>query len=413
VSEEAAPVALTGRWESPSRQAGVRRLVWTIVLVALTLWVVLAISAVRWGSATWRLAAAPVPTTIEQVNGVVLYREADQARDASAASGTQVFEHDTVVTSFGSSANLRFFDGSLVQLFPNSRLEVNTARIGRFNSDSTQLSFTLVQGAIRMEIPQILEKPYTVNVVTPNGASAFVPGEYTLRVGDDGTRISVWDGRTAAAVGSQTIEIATNQKILLSPGNQDFRVVGVLEDVIANGNFATGFGSWEPWEDREEGRPDVPGIRQIVRPTESGAPSAAARFTRTSELDSHNETGLRQALGVNVSGARSIVLHALVKVDSASLSGGGYLGTEYPMMLRLRYRDSRGAGQIWTMGFYYANPENRPTPLGDSIKRGVWTDYAVDLAQFRSPPEIIDSIEVFGAGHTFDASVADVRLLVD
>ena len=83
------------------------------------------------------------------------------------------------------------------------------------------------------------------------------------------------------------------------------------------------------------------------------------------------------------------------------------------MMLRVRFRDVRGAEQVWTQGFYYANPENRPVGIGQRLERGVWTDVSFDLTQHRNPPAFIDSLELFGAGHNFDASIGSVQLLVD
>src|SRR5579871_2350075 len=413
MSPDATPAPAPGRWESAARQASVRRLTWAMVLTAFVVWIILATIAARWGIQALRFGSAPVPTTIERVSGVVLSRQPDGSRDASADVGTQLYEHDDVITSFGSSADLRFFDGSLVQLFPDSRLEITAARIGRFNPGPSQVSFTLMAGAIRMTVPQVEDKSFTVKVATPFGSAAFVPGDYTVRVSGAATRISVWDGRTAAAVAGETIEVSPGRKIVLGLDPSGYRIVDAMENVLTNGAFTAGFDSWEFWEEREEGRPDVSGEREIVQPAETGAPPFAARFTRTSALDTHNETGLRQVLNQDVNGARSIVLHALVKVDAASLSGGGYLGTEYPMMLRIRYRDSRGVDQVWETGFYSANAENRPVPLGEQIQQGVWTEYSVDLAQFKPPPEVIGDIEVFGAGHTFDASIADVELLVD
>jgi hypothetical protein len=67
----------------------------------------------------------------------------------------------------------------------------------------------------------------------------------------------------------------------------------------------------------------------------------------------------------------------------------------------------------WTQGFYYANPENRPTPVGRTVPRGTWTEFTADLVPVLNRPAVIDAIEVFGAGHTFDASIGDVQLLVD
>src|SRR5207253_5612728 len=132
-----------------------------------------------------------------------------------------------------------------------------------------------------------------------------------------------------------------------------------------------------------------------------------------SQVDAHDETGLRQRLDVDVRGARAVRLEALVRVDAASLSGGGYLGSEYPMMVRVRTRDRRDAEQVWTQGFYYANEENRPTPIGRRIERGAWTLFSFDLEDELRQTATIESIEVFGAGHTFDASIGEIRLLVD
>jgi hypothetical protein len=37
----------------------------------------------------------------------------------------------------------------------------------------------------------------------------------------------------------------------------------------------------------------------------------------------------------------------------------------------------------------------------------------VDLAPLLNRPSVIDAVEVFGAGHTFDSSIGNVKLLVD
>jgi len=99
-----------------------------------------------------------------------------------------------------------------------------------------------------------------------------------------------------------------------------------------------------------------------------------------------------------------------VQVRSASLSGGGYLDTEYPVMFRLRYRDAVGNGQTWYRGFYYQNPERRPTDHGELVPENAWTHFQLDLAELPEPPVFVYALEVLGAGHDFDALVADVQL---
>jgi hypothetical protein len=392
-----------------------QRLTWVFVAVGFAVWVLLAVMVSRWASATLQTAAAPAPSTLEEVSGIVLYREANQPTDSSARPGLQLYERDEVTTSLGSNAVLRTFDNSAFRLFPSARLQVSATRIGRFNPGATQEMFTLVAGAARLSIPDSPNKAHTLNVLTPHGAAAFVPGEYTLRVGPDGTRIAVWEGRTAAAVDGSIVEIAEGQKIILRPNRTSYDVVPALENILTNGDFSDGYGGWQVWEDGEPGRPDVPGRRAIIAGEGGQAPRQALRVSRTSLVDAHNETGLSQDVQRDVSGAREIVVGARIRVDFASLSGGGYLGSEYPLMMRVRYHDDRGVEQTWTQGFYYANPENRPVPVGLRVERGQWTDVSFDLTQpqLKNPPAYIDTVQIFGAGHTFDASISDVRLLAD
>jgi hypothetical protein len=390
-----------------------RRTTSLVVACAFVLWVMLIVAASFWASGVLRDSSAAVPTVLEGASGVVLYREAGDSKEASAEPGMQVFDGDEIVTRFGSRATLRAFDGSVLDVLPDTRVSVMAARIGRFNPSATRAWFDVEGGAIRLSIPQILDKRHTLNLVTPHGAAAFVPGEYTVRVAPDATRISVWDGRIAAAIGDEFIEVGPGRKIVIGPDPLTYRVVDVLENVLLNGDFAARFLGWQPWDDREQGRPDVPGHVDIVEPVEANAPARALRISRESAIDAHNETGLRQSVGADVRGAKEIVVEARVKLDLASLSGGGYLGSEYPLMMRVRLRDARGGEQVWTQGLFYANPENRPTPIGDMVERGVWTTVRYDLTARLNQPSSIEVIEISGSGHTFDASIGDLKLLVD
>lgn len=405
-------VEMAGAWVARRRERWMERVTWFTVAAAFIIWLAFATAGSLWARSVLQHAAAPAPSVLESVGGVVLYREADQRKDASAQPGMKVFDGDELVTRVASIAGLRIFDGSLIEMYPDARVQVRATRIGRFNPAATVASLTLSEGAVRLSIPPSGDKAHTVNVATSHGEAAFTPGEYTLRVGADGTRISVWNGRSSVVVAPRSVEVETGQSIVLS-ASSEFEVSDLLENVVANGDFLQSFQGWEPWESREQGRPDARGAREVVHSTGSDAPPRALRVTRVSQADAHNETGLKQAIGRDVRGARSVRLEARVRIDLASLSGGGYLGSEYPMMIRVRYHDHRGVEGTWTQGFYYSNPDNRPTPVGHVVERGWWSPFAVELAPLLNRPSVIDSIEVFGAGHTFDASVGDVKLLVD
>jgi hypothetical protein len=405
------PVRLLPGVATPTRtEPAMQRWTWTAVLIAFLLWVALTIIAGRWGLDTLRFSSAPAPSVLEQAAGVVLYRELDQRNDVSAQVGMQLFDGDELATSFGSTAVVRLFDGTRVELFPEGRMRVQASRIGRFNPAATQARLAVERGAARITVPPDVEKTHELRLATPHAEAVFVPGAYTLRVGPADTRISVWEGRSVVAVAGEVVVLEDAEKLVAAGDPPGYRVVDALENVVKNGSFAGRFQGWEPWDEREQGRPDAPGRIELEG---EGGGARELRVWRESIRDAHNETGVRQRVDRDVNGSRVIVLEARVRVDYSSLSGGGYLGSEYPMMVRLRARDRRGSEQILTRGFYYANPENRPTPMGRLVPHGEWTEVRLDLTEALSQAATVESIEIFGAGHTFDARITDVRLLVD
>jgi hypothetical protein len=106
-----------------------------------------------------------------------------------------------------------------------------------------------------------------------------------------------------------------------------------------------------------------------------------------------------------------------VRVDFASLSGGGYLGSEYPMMLRMAYEGPKEGDEPgpWFVGFYVANPENRPAPAGQAERWpvGEWKEYSIDLmnTDLANLPYRLKEFSVMGQGHNYDARVAGIELI--
>src|SRR5919202_1592407 len=152
--------------------------------------------------------------------------------------------------------------------------------------------------------------------------------------------------------------------------------------LLANADFSQHDQNWEPL-DVPNSSLDVNGTRSWVpAPAELGVQGSALRVARDSAKGEHGETGLIQKLNRDVSGFRHLWLTALVRVDYADLSGGGTLGSEYPMMLSMKYEGPQeGTQPGWAVGFYYSNPDNRRVPewLGQLWPQGEWQRYQVDL----------------------------------
>jgi hypothetical protein len=113
--------------------------------------------------------------------------------------------------------------------------------------------------------------------------------------------------------------------------------------------------------------------------------------------------------------ATSISLYLKVKLEHQSLSGGGYLSSEYPLMVRLEYEDVYGSEGNWTHGFFYQNENNNPTMYGERIPRNVWFDYeSGSILEAMDPrPARLTSLLVYASGWDYESQVTDISLVVE
>ncbi len=393
------------------------RAAWLVLALAFLLFIgLVAVLSVRVGDVVSHVEA---PSTIDEISGVVLVRQGDLLTQGSISAGEEVFQGDHLHVSFGSTARLRMFEGSTIELFPDTNLRIDRARAARIGGRQAEAQLGIETGTARIAVAPASPDARMFELVTPAGVARLEPGEYTVRVSDEATRISVWAGKAVMLVERQVVDIPVDTKIILE-GDGKFRLVHVLEDVLVNGRFtdrtptppyAREGPGWYFFD--EQTASDARGQIAVEVPRDSGAPGVALRFTRQSASQTHNETGVRQIIHRDVAGAHSMMLDLWVKVDYALLSGGGYLGSEYPVMIRIRYSTLRGGEQVWTQGFYYDNPEGRPAGFGDQQPQKEWKYIVKDLTQLLPNAVTIEEIQVLAAGHTYDSSVAEIRLLVD
>jgi len=137
---------------------------------------------------------------------------------------------------------------------------------------------------------------------------------------------------------------------------------------------------------------------------------------RVSRNLEHGETGLKQMLDRDVSGFRHLWLRAWVRVDYADLSGGGTLGSEYPMMLQMKYEGPvEGSNIPWSIGMYYATDRPVPEGVAQQVPQGEWQPYEVDLmgTETSNVPYRLLEFAVMGQGHSYDARIADISLVGD
>jgi hypothetical protein len=311
------------------------------------------------------------------------------------------------------SADLQLFDDSKIRVLNGASIELTRMEVGRFINQHSVV-VTQTAGPIRYATSGPMD------VLVPNGVVQFAAhGDYTVWLDGDITRVLVYAGEARVSANGSTVSVGEGRRADIDAQGQLHQTDRQLA-LLVNSDFALHDQNWEA-HDKPKSPLDVDGIRSWVpAPTESdaAAQSSALRVMRDSVKSEHGETGLVQRLNRDVSGFRHLWLTALVRVDYADLSGGGTLGSEYPMMLRMNYEGPVENSQPnWAVGFYYSNRDNRVVPdsLGQLWPQGEWKRYAVDLMDTeasRVPYRLVE-FAVEGQGHSYDARIAGLTLVGD
>lgn len=385
---------------------------WICLSLAFLVWCGIAATGLVTVNNYRRYATDSPPAVLAIDRGTVFYEGAADSPQVRARPGMTVEEGGLIEVGEASGASLELFDGSWVKLQPGSRLELATLRVGKFNADHTRLSINLHHGAANLNVAGRLPFSREVTVATPHGVVSLSKGDYLIWVQDDGTRVFSYSGRAKVEADGNVERLRDGERISVLQDGYPTKSP-LAENLVRNGDFSRGFPGWQMLDKMEERRADIGGTRRLVEETIAGRKVQALRISRETAKDTHNETGISQDIKRDVSAYRTVSLTAWVKVESASLSGGGYLGSEYPIMFRVEFTDEKSGKTGWSHGFFYANPDNRPTEGGELIARGQWFPYLGRLSDLPNRPAVINRIEVLSAGHDYDALVADVRLIAE
>jgi hypothetical protein len=212
------------------------------------------------------------------------------------------------------------------------------------------------------------------------------------------------------------VTVTEGRMVEIDAARQIRPVIDRRVPLLVNSDFNLHDQNWEPL-DIPNSQLDVNGNRLwVTGPSDSSPALPALRVVRVSAKGEHGETGLIQKLDRDVSGFRHLWLTAFVRVDYADLSGGGTLGSEYPMMLSMKYEGPAEATLYpWAVGFYYSNQDNRivPADRGQLWPQGEWKQYQVDLmnTETSSIPYRLLEFTVMGQGHSYDARIAGISLI--
>ncbi|MEP7200674.1 MAG: FecR family protein [Chloroflexota bacterium] len=385
------------------RERDMENIAWTVLLAAFVVFLLLLVGLPALGYWYLYTATDPHESTLTVLSGTVIVDV--PGRDATGERGTRMVpEGSTIRTDANTRVNLGLFDGSTVTILPESQVTLAQMQTPRFalNPALRQARLDVHSGRVRLDIaPSDIPRGFAVT--TPHGEAQFQPGYYTVEATSAQADVSASDGGVVLRTRSGELAVSGPGRARLKNGEPPHGPLPPKRDLVIGDR-------WIPYNDQgsDGGKQDGAVLFETVgnRPV--------AHFVRQNSGGDHAETGIKQIINQDVADADSLLLHFDVLLKNQSLSGGGFKSSEFPLMVRVDYRDVRGGETFWVHGFYYQNDGSYAIYNGEHIPQGQWYPYETrELAGLNTKIARIISIQIFGSGWDFDSAVSDAQLIVE
>ncbi len=437
---DAPPAALvsTQLREAPGAQLkNPERLAWLVIWGAFTVCVLLTITLPLGARQFVLYAVDPRPGRIEAISPTqrcstvnLTLPNATQPSAVTCDNPTTFPEGSVLATDSTSRAFVTFFDGSTAQIAPSSRVTIQAMHQPRFSWSQlpNTIELQLEQGSMRYGVaPAVVKpgnpdgRPVSLLVHTPNFVVSLTEGSYTVDANTDSSQVVAWEGTAVVRSldGAREVTIGQGQRLQVFKGQPLPEPVAAAQNLILDGNFASDLKcssnadtAWKCFFDQGGDGGNVDGTVQVVTTDNR----RALQIRRTGANNNSAVTGVRQMLNRDVWDFRSITLYANIKLHYQNLSGGGYQSSEYPLILKLKYRDVNGNEFDIVRGFYYQNTDENPTRNGQSIPQDQWVPITVsNLWQELGYPKPFQLlyIELYASGWDYESYVSGVRLTVE
>ena len=324
-----------------------------------------------------------------------------------ASTGNVLHEGDRLRTDGAAQVTMQFFDDTSLTVFGNTEVQLTKAQSSRFNRDHTTLEITLVRGKVEVDVPRSLDMG-EVRIWLPYGSTTPLnPGSYAIRVGPN-SQVRVHQGDAEVFTTAYDMyHLNAGERMELNPTG----VVGPLvatEELVTNGDFSDGMTGWalEQAAGFPEGG-DIVGYASLVEDENR----KTVGFSRLGSGNYHFGTQLTQKINMDVSEYHNLRLSLSFVIHYQSLSGGGYLGSEYPLRVRVDYQTADSEAFV-VYGFYYQNTAKNRTDHGVEVQKDTWVNYTapINLMTLLPRPQRIQSIEISASGWDLESRIGSVSL---
>lgn len=426
------------KWKRDPQQ--LNTLVWGILLTAFVIFCAIVIGVPLSVRAYLYNSTVQLRPSLEAIKGTVLLHEPGAAEPV-AVSMTDPLMQDVprvrdvrsgsvISTDETSLGTLTFYRNGgqqenvlgTIQLYHSTRLTLIDSVSPRFAGISPhpdRIALEVDAGQVRVVVARLGGKAPMVEVRTPHGQALLDEGSYSVRVTERLTEVMArYGGATVLANGSG-VELTTGQRTQVAEGEAPALPMPAAQNLIVNGNFTEPLlPAWQVDQFQASAEAE-PGRAEIV----IAGGRKAVFFSRMGKNGIHSEVGISQVINRDVLDYESLVLRIDVQLLYQSLSGGGYLSSEFPVMVRIDYKDVYGFDRFWVHGFYYQNVDQYPIQadlwgnlIGEQIPHAVWYPYEspnllTALGDLR--PARIHSIRIYASGWNFQSMVSEVSLIAE
>ncbi len=398
------------------------RLAWTVLSASLIVFCIL-VTGIPLGIRSYLLNSTDDQGTLMKViQGTVLVQKANGGDPIGVTESAELLPGDEVITDSTSWATLDLFEQSHVTLYREARVKLDTAQTRRFGLSSRpdQITLDVTGGIVRVGVAEPQGHRTDFRVITPHTTVALDEGSYRMEVANEGTQVTAVRGQATVVGDSSEVVIQEGTRTWVGLAGEPTDPMPASQNLIENGDFAeplsVGWVTDTLILDFSVAAPNV----SIA---EEGGRRAVRLVRREADDGTHTEVAIQQTLDQDVRDFAALVVSADVRLDFQSLSGGGLLSSEFPVILRLDYKDRWGSDKFWTHGFYYHNQDGYPIaldpwgqPSGEMIPHGVWYPFESDnlfelLGDNR--PAYLTGLTVYASGWNYDSLVSEIQLVVE
>jgi len=400
------------------------RLAWTVTLAAFVAFCTLAISTplgVRWYLIN---ATRPYEARITCLEGTAVVEDPQHgtARPLVKDETISIPEGTVVIVDETAQAEIIFFDQSLVRLFPRTSLALQSMRAPRFATSPRPAQIVLYARGGRVWANTVLRgsAPIEFRVESLQAHTLLSEdGAYILEVSNERTEVIVQrgsaevTGASPSVAGSGSVILEARQRTVAETGRAPIAPLKAERDLVTNGDFSAPLSTgWTAFNDQGGDGGEVDGTVSLV----VEELRRAVRFYRTGGQFNHCETIIEQEMNRDLPDPlTTLKVQATIKLVNQTLSGGGYLSSEYPLMIKIRYRDIHQSETEWIHGFYYQNLGGNPTMYGQEVPQDKWYFYESEnlLDILPITPSRIVWIRVAASGWNYESLVSEISLIVE